>query len=181
MSSALRRGAVAVLVMALAFPASAQPPDECSGRFTNDLRTTDADDFLTGTEGPDVAALGLGNDAYFAFEEQDVICGGPGDDLIGGESNADELQGGGGNDILLGHGGADVLVGGVGADELHGASGDDVLRSTAIDEERDEIWDGRGSDVILGEPEDVWHRCDDEEPDPHDNFTGLIVPDTECA
>jgi Ca2+-binding RTX toxin-like protein len=195
MRRALRVAAVLVL---FAQPVWAEPPDTCSAQPTDDPRTTDGDDFLTGSDGADIVALGDGDDQYFAAAGPDVICGGNGADLIGGEEGNDELSGGNGDDILLGLRGNDVLGGGDGDDDLRGSWANDVLRGgqgadvlsgsvgddlirAAGDDTRDEIHDGTGSDEIIGDDPDIWFRCDDGEPDPHPDFTGTIVPDPDCS
>src|ERR1051326_502433 len=75
-------------------------PSTCQGQTINDNRPTDNDDFLTGTSGIDIAALGSGNDQYFASDAGDVLCGNEGDDVLGGELGPDLLNGGVGDDIV---------------------------------------------------------------------------------
>lgn len=179
-----KRIVMAALLAAATFaPASlavADPPPNCSGADVNEARTTDNADFLTGTDGPDVASLGDGPDQYFAAEANDTLCGNQGDDVLAGEAGSDNLNGGTGDDVLAGLGGADTLVGAGGADELQGGSGDDRLAATTDDDVRDDLYDGLGSDVIIGHAEDFWHRCPDDEADDHDAFTGTVVTEPDC-
>src|SRR5678815_3348504 len=127
--------------------ASAVPPTVCFGADTNDNRSTDSDDFLTGSLDDDVSALGDGNDQYFASDGQDSVCGNVGDDVIVGEGGSDNLNGGYGDDTVQGMSGADVLIGGPGSDTLVGNMGADILRG-AGDGFRDELYDGDGPDII---------------------------------
>lgn len=177
---------VAALIIALAwlggpaFPSGANVPPVCNGVDVNDQRATEGADFLVGSLDRDVIALGDGADQYFADGEDDVLCGNLGDDVLGGEAGDDYLDGGADNDILAGFSGADVLRGSAGIDTLKGAIGDDVLRSSSPDDVQDLLYDGFGSDTIIGNAEDVWLRCDDGDPDDHDQFFGLTVPDADC-
>lgn len=171
---------IAVALFALAPSAFATPPTDCFGAPTNDARSSDEADYLTGTQTDDVAALGTGADQYFAWDGDDILCGNEGDDLLVGESGSDQLAGGDGDDHLVGFGGPDVLVAGFGADTLEGDGGSDTLRATAIDGTADDLYDGQGEDVISGGDEDTWHRCIDDTPDDHAEFTGQIVPDPNC-
>jgi len=156
-------------------------PSTCQGQAINDDRPTDNDDFLTGTSGIDIAALGSGNDQYFASDAGDVLCGNEGDDVLGGELGPDLLNGGVGDDIVAGLGGNDVLIAGDGADKVEGGNGDDTLRVGNADGIQDDLYDGAGSDTIIGNDEDIWHRCADGEPDDGSQFTGAVVPDTDCS
>jgi Ca2+-binding RTX toxin-like protein len=170
---------VTVGILSLTPHVAAQPPDMCFGQDTNDNRTTDDADFLTGSNGDDVVALGDGWDQYFAEDGADSVCGNVGDDVIAGEADADSLSGGLGDDTLVGLGGPDVLLGGPGSDTLVGNGAADVLRAGA-DGVRDDIFDGEGSDQVFGGEEDVWHRCADDVTDDHTGFGGTIVADPDC-
>jgi hypothetical protein len=175
--------AVLVAVVAglsfVATPTQAQPPVGCSGQDVTDLRTSDLADFLTGSDGDDVVALGDGDDQYFAADGSDVVCGNAGDDVLAGEGGADTLSGGVGSDIVAGLAGNDDVGGGLGSDVVDGNAGADIVRAGA-DGVRDDLFDGPGPDEIHGGPEDVWHRCDDGQVDDHSGFDGTIVPDLSC-
>jgi Ca2+-binding RTX toxin-like protein len=168
------------IAVSIANVAAAQPPVVCFGQDTNDNRSTDDPDFLTGSNGDDVVALGDGPDQYFAADGSDVLCGNLGDDLLVGEADPDLLSGGNGDDVMVGLGGPDVLLGGPGSDELIGNGAADVLRAGALDGVRDDIYDGEGSDQVFGGDEDVWHRCADDVTDDHTGFGGTIVADPDC-
>lgn len=173
-------GAV-VLIVALALcspPAEAQPT-ACMGIDVNDPRATEEADYLIGTTERDVIALGFGADQYGAWEGPDIVCGNAGADVLFGEDGADTLNGGDEGDIIAGHAGADIVLGGDGPDVLKGNAGDDFIRD-GMDTESDELWDGVGSDVIVGGPEDRWCKAEDGEPDDHDLFQGVTVPDEAC-
>lgn len=181
----MRNAAIMAAVLGLVLAgaprlAEAQPPTVCFGDDVNDARSTDVDDYLAGTGDRDIAALGDGADQYFGDGGPDELCGNLGDDLLVGEDGADSLDGDDGNDLLAGFQGADLLKGGDGRDEVRGNGGDDVLKSNADDGLQDDIYDGGGSDAIVGNPEDVWHKCDDSTPDDHDGFDGITVPDPDC-
>lgn len=158
----------------------AQPPDTCFAGDINDGRATDTDDYLTGSATRDVIALGDGADQYFAGDGADALCGNAGNDLLVGEAGADSLDGDNGDDVLVGMGGADTIRAGDGIDSLDGGNGPDVLRASVVDDIQDEIYDGLGSDTIIGHAEDVWHRCGDETTDDHSAFDGQIIPDPNC-
>jgi len=160
--------------------ASADPPAVCFGTDVNDGRATDVDDYLSGTDDADAIALGFGDDQYFAALGNDAVCGNAGNDVIAGEGGADRIDGGPGDDIILGMGGDDVLRGNIGADEVRGGAGDDRVRGGTVSESRDDLYDGVGNDEIIGTDEDVWHKCDDGMADDASDFTGIVVPDTEC-
>lgn len=172
--------AVPSLLLWRAFIAHAQPPDTCFSRDVNDNRSTDVDDFLTGTEDVDVAALGFGADQYFSANSADVVCGNEGPDVLGGESGGDFLDGGDGDDLIAGLGGPDTLRMGPGTDIGKGGAGDDTLRSLTADDVQDDLYDGPGNDVIVGNSEDVWHKCEDGSTDDHVDFQGIIIPDPDC-
>ncbi len=172
--------ATALLAATMVVPASATPPDTCLGRPTNDDRTTDFADYLTGTPGVDIINGGDGPDQVFAAESPDVLCGGAGVDVMVGESGNDEISGGGGADTLSGLSGADEINGNAGADELQGGGGDDLLTAGA-DTARDDIYDGDGLDTIVSnDPGDFWHRCPDGEDDDHSDFAGTTVNEPDC-
>lgn len=169
-----------ILMLLFSIPAAATPPDSCGGTPVTDNQSTDAADYLAGTLGDDVAALGLGADQYFADDGNDVICGNEGADLLVGESGSDMLIGGAGPDHLVGALGDDTLVGGGGPDVLEGGSGSDTLRAGLVDNQQDVLYDGPGTDTIIGNDEDIWYRCGDATPDDHSAFTGQILPDPNC-
>jgi Ca2+-binding RTX toxin-like protein len=181
----MRRAAVlagaAVLLLSPVRLADAQPPDTCFGDPVNDGRATDDDDFLSGSDGPDVIALGTGADQAFMGLDDDSICGNGGADLLAGEAGADRIDGGQGEDQLLGMMGPDTLRAGPGSDTLEGGGGGDTVAAAVQDDQRDDLFDGPGADVIIGRAEDTWWRCvGDEATDDHSDFSGNIVPDQSC-
>lgn len=145
-------------------------PDACDGSAITDHAPTDVNDYLSGTEGSDIAALGKGDDQYFAGEGNDLLCGNQDADVLVGEFGAD---------VLFGGPGADTLLGSFGADNVIGQSGDDELR-VGFDGIPDVISDGRGRDVISGGREDLWLRCEDGVVDDHDAFEGTTLLDPDC-
>lgn len=168
------------LMMGTISTAHAQP-NVCNGIDVNDGHATDGADFLTGSAGRDVIALGDGNDQYFAADGGDILCGNNGDDLLVGEGGNDEMSGGADNDNLVGMAGADQLTATLGADTLNGGPGADILNAGFVDGMQDDIYDGPGSDKIVGNAEDVWHKCDDGTTEDHDAFDGTIVPASDCG
>lgn len=160
--------------------AIAQAPGDCLGVDVNDHRATDSSDFLSGSTDRDVIALGEGGDQYFGGDGNDAICGNEGNDVLGGEIGADDLAGGSGDDLLAGIQGADNLWAGDGADTVDGGSGTDVLNASGADGDRDDLYDGLGADQIIGNEEDVWHRCADATADDRSGFAGTVVPNPDC-
>lgn len=169
-----------VMVTVGSLLARAEPPALCFDRETNDNRTSDAADFLTGQPDDDVAALGDGGDQYFATTGDDVVCGNADDDVVVGEEGADFLDGGGGSDVVSGMVGSDVVKGGAGTDTVQGGSGADIVRAGPGDGVHDELFDGPGEDTIVGGVEDTWFKCADEDPDDHEGFAGDITGDPDC-
>lgn len=166
--------------LGFAAPVAADPPASCGGDPITDFRATDDSDFLTGTADRDVIALGTGWDQYFAAEGGDLVCGNAGNDVLGGEDGPDYLDGGAGGDTIAGLAGGDILLAGSGSDELDGGDGNDVLRASFVDGVRDDLFDGAGIDTLIGNDEDVWHRCADGDTDFHDDFSGTIVGNPDC-
>jgi Ca2+-binding RTX toxin-like protein len=172
---------LALLMLVMFAPrASADPPTNCSGQDINDNRATDGNDFLSGTDEANVIALSTGDDQYFAAGGGDTLCGNEGSDVLAGENGPDNIAGGSGDDTVVGMGGADVLAGNDGADRIEGGNGGDVLRSSADDGVQDDLYDGHGSDIIIGAIEDVWFKCVDGTADVASAFDGIVVLDADC-
>jgi hypothetical protein len=93
----------------------------CFGQAPTIVGDDPANDFVTGTAGPDVIYTFGGNDTVSGLGGKDKICG------IGGR---DKLKGGGGKDKLDGGPGKDRLVGGKGKDSCFGGSGKDKAASS---------------------------------------------------
>jgi Ca2+-binding RTX toxin-like protein len=161
--------------------AVAEPPTTCFVHDITDNAATDGNDYLSGTADADVIALSFGDDQYFAGAGPDWVCGNDGTDLIVGEDGGDHIDGGAGDDLLVGMAGDDTLRGSTGADEIRGNAGDDYLRSGLGDGVRDDLYDGLGNDTVLGDSEDVLHRCADNVGDNFSAFDGVIVPDPDCG
>ena len=120
----------------------------------NELRLTDLDTFILGTDGSDVLLGTAGNDFLYggdgedriaALAGNDVANGGRGNDFVAGDSGNDLVIGADGDDTLDGGDGRDVVTGGRGNDRVFGADGNDVLSGGAGD---DEVIGGAGDDVI---------------------------------
>ena len=114
--------------------------------FLNQIKGTNADDDITGTDKYADYIRGLnGNDTLRGGNGNDFVRGGNGDDVISGdnvverttESN-DLLIGGNGNDKLFGRIGTDFLVAGNGNDQLFGGS------------DQDKLYGGNGDDQLFG-------------------------------
>ncbi|MGC9526188.1 MAG: choice-of-anchor I family protein [Limnospira sp.] len=107
---------------------------------------------IWGTDGNDIAAGGLGDDAMFGREGDDVLRGDlnnrnsqrnvGGDDVIFGGKGDDRIGGKGGNDRLFGDMGDDQIWGDDGDDLLRGGLGDDTLTG-------DDFSGGSGSDTFV--------------------------------
>jgi Ca2+-binding RTX toxin-like protein len=109
----------------------------CRGRratIAGDAR----DNFIRGTNGPDVIAAGSGDDTVLARRGEDLVCGGRGADEIHGGKGADRISGARGRDRLLGGDGFDDISGGDDADRLRGGTKPDVFDG------------GRGGDAVDG-------------------------------
>ena len=106
--------------------------------FENEIRGTDANDYLSGTGVADLIDGAGGNDKIKGFGDDDILLGGTGDDYIRGGGGADIILGGDGDDRLKGNFGADTLAGGAGDDTLRGNLGADILDGQA------------GNDNLLG-------------------------------
>ncbi|WP_426112036.1 calcium-binding protein [Pseudomonas sp. DSP3-2-2] len=94
---------------------------------TEVLRSTDANQSLTGYETDDVINAGAGDDSVSGGGGNDILSGEVGDDTISGGAGKDTLIGGSGTDTLNGDDGDDLLQGGIGNDTLNGGNGNDVL------------------------------------------------------
>ncbi|PYD22726.1 calcium-binding protein [Pseudomonas savastanoi pv. glycinea] len=105
---------------------------------TEVLRSTDANQSLTGYETDDVINAGVGDDSISGSGGNDTLSGEAGDDTVSGGTGNDTLIGGSGADTLNGDDGDDLLQGGVGNDNLYGGNGNDVLDG------------GSGNDLLNG-------------------------------
>lgn len=117
---------------------------------------TSEDDFVFGSDNPDIL-LGLGgSDIVDLGEGDDIGRGNQGNDVLGGGEGDDLLRGGAGNDFLFGNDGNDTISGGAGRDNANGGSGRDVLRGGAGDDnlsgggEDDHLNGGDGDDALSG-------------------------------
>jgi Ca2+-binding RTX toxin-like protein len=102
------------------------------------VRGTDGNDTLNGTNGADVIAGFAGDDTITALNGRDLVFGGPGNDTISGGNGWDLILGGAGNDTITGENGPDLLRGRSGDDTVDGGDGRDVL------------FGGWGTDVLRG-------------------------------
>ncbi|WP_308427538.1 calcium-binding protein [Saccharospirillum salsuginis] len=75
-------------------------------RRTAELRGTDGDNTLTGSELVNTAFGGAGNDDIDTGRGDDLLYGGPGDDILHSGEGSDVLYGGKGNDVLYADGSA---------------------------------------------------------------------------
>lgn len=125
------------------------------GAGRNRLFGGGGDDRLNGSNGRDILLGDAGNDRLYGQAGNDLLDGGGNADRLFGGDGDDELLGGNGIDKLYGGADDDLLIGGKDDDALRGETGDDRFR--ALDDNRDEIYGGPGSDTILDwdEPSDV--------------------------
>lgn len=70
-------------------------------------------DFIVGSDGPDLIVSGIGKDYVFGDSGNDYIFAGEGNDLIHGRAGNDVIIGGYGDDTLDGGEGRDLVVGGI--------------------------------------------------------------------
>ncbi|MFT5132952.1 MAG: serralysin [Gammaproteobacteria bacterium] len=83
-----------------------------------ELRTSNEDDVVIGSDG---------NDKIRGIDGDDSLSGGIGDDKLFGGSDNDTLDGGAGEDRLVAGSGSDLLNGGNGDDVLKGGNGADIF------------------------------------------------------
>ena len=147
---------------------SANPCDDINNAT---IVGTAGDDYLLGTEGPDVIFGLAGNDIILGKGGDDVLCGGDGkdsllggagDDIIYGDGSYNWLKGGAGDDTLYGgddgneiqgQAGNDFVFGGAGNDTLYGGGDSDVVVAGAGN---DTVYGNDGDDELLGEAGNDW-------------------------
>lgn len=117
---------------------SAGPEEETQGLFGSLYILDEDDQTLTGTDGDELLAGGLGQDLLLGRQGDDRVVGHAGTDILWGGVGQDSLSGGADEDWLGGQLGNDTLDGGDGADRLHARLGNDVLLG------------GAGDDVLVG-------------------------------
>lgn len=154
---------IAVGVLA-APPSGAQVAGQLCGGEPVTILGTASDDFIEGTEGPDVILALQGNDTIFGFGGDDIICAGQGDDFVVGGQGFDILFGAQGADYMIsgdssfsredsrgarmfGGAGNDILQGSTRWDRIQGGAGDDWINGY---EGRDWIRGGADSDYVDG-------------------------------
>lgn len=93
-------------------------------------------------------------------EKDDVIIGTSGPDKINGTPGRDFISGLDGNDRLRGKGGADTLIAGNGKDRLYGGEGDDTLRAVEPDGRVDVLIGGPGDDTCTMRVGDRAFSCE---------------------
>ena len=108
-----------------------------SPSYYNMIMGTAEDDFITGTNLPDLIFSNGGDDIIIGNNGNDCIFAGEGSDIIFGNSGDDNITGGQGNDIIKGGSGDDTLKGGIGLDMIDG--GDDIDRCIIIDEQNSDL------------------------------------------
>ena len=113
-----------------------------------DVRGTDYNDDLTGSNAVNKVQAGAGADTIHGLGGNDQLLGENGNDRVFGGAGADMLLGGRGNDKLDGGGGNDTIGGEAGNDKLFGKAGADRLDGAAGN---DQIHGGRGNDRLLGD------------------------------
>lgn len=104
------------------------------------------DDLVYLLSGNDFGNGGLGDDSVSGDSGNDIVVGADGDDTLYGGFGQDTVSGGRGNDRLTGDEGNDILAGGAGYDEVIGGSGDDLFKFQR----------GDGRDVLLDALSDEW-------------------------
>jgi Ca2+-binding RTX toxin-like protein len=120
----------------------------------NEIRLTDFDTFvlgsdasetIVGTAGNDFVHAGAGNDLVYLLSGNDFGNGGLGNDSVSGDSGNDIVVGADGDDALFGGYGQDTVSGGRGNDRLTGDEGNDILAGGAG---YDEVIGGSGNDLF---------------------------------
>ena len=105
--------------------------------YYNMIMGTAEDDFITGTNLPDLIFSNGGDDIIIGNNGNDCIFAGEGSDIVFGNNGDDNITGGQGNDIIKGASGDDTLKGGIGLDMIDG--GDDIDRCIIIDEQNSDL------------------------------------------
>ena len=105
--------------------------------YYNMIIGTAEDDFITGTNLPDLIFSIGGDDIIIGNNGNDCIFAGEGSDIVFGNNGDDNITGGQGNDIIKGASGDDTLKGGIGLDMIDG--GDDIDRCIIIDEQNSDL------------------------------------------
>ena len=108
-----------------------------SPSYYNMIMGTAEDDFITGTNLPDLIFGNGGDDIIIGNNGNDCIFAGEGSDIVFGNNGDDNITGGQGNDIIKGASGDDTLKGGIGLDMIDG--GDDIDRCIIIDEQNSDL------------------------------------------
>ena len=108
-----------------------------SPSYYNMIMGTAEDDFIIGTNLPDLIFTNGGDDIIIGNNGNDCIFAGEGNDIVFGNDGDDNITGGQGNDVIKGDSGNDTLMGGIGLDMIDG--GDDIDTCIIIEEQNDDL------------------------------------------
>lgn len=97
----------------------------CTVSGAGQIRGTDGDDVLCGSDADDRFVGKGGDDVVYAGDGDDHVTAGPGDDTVFGRHGEDRVIGGDGNDTLFGDQGDDHVIAGSGDDVASGSEGTD--------------------------------------------------------
>jgi Ca2+-binding RTX toxin-like protein len=112
---------------------------------SNVIEARGGSDWLEGREGADELYGGAGDDTIIGGDGDDYMVGDDGADLFHGGDGDDTIEAGAGDDSMEGGGGADALWGGEGNDIIQGGDGNDVVNAEAGD---DQVFGGDGDDIL---------------------------------
>ena len=108
-----------------------------SPSYYNMIMGTAEDDFIIGTNLPDLIFTNGGDDIIIGNNGNDCIFAGEGNDIVFGNDGDDNITSGQGNDVIKGDSGNDTLKGGIGLDMIDG--GDDIDTCIIIEEQNDDL------------------------------------------
>ena len=108
-----------------------------SPSYYNMIMGTAEDDFIIGTNLPDLIFTNGGDDIIIGNNGNDCIFAGEGNDIVFGNDGDDNITGGQGNDVIKGDSGNDTLMGGIGLDMIDG--GDDIDTCIIVEEQNDDL------------------------------------------
>ncbi|MBW3620626.1 MAG: hypothetical protein KY461_10305, partial [Actinobacteria bacterium] len=132
-------------------PAIEPDDDDCAAGCGDELFGGDGDDHLFGQGDVDTIHGGSGGDQLHGNGAGDLLHGERGADTVRGNAGADVIEGGPDDDLLFGNSGADTIHGQAGDDRMVGGSDEADPLAGATTDERDELYGGAGTDVLLGD------------------------------
>lgn len=125
------------------------------GSGDDNIKGTDAANFLSGNDGNDTIWAYGGNDTVSGGNGSDVLRGGNDNDSVTGGNQNDTVQGDNGNDTVRGQNHNDKVYGGNGNDSVYGGEGNDTVDGGANTDRlfgengNDKSYGGSGTDYLI--------------------------------